>query len=728
MSWSGLDETLPASIRRELSEALEPRALAAGETLCREGESGDGLYLLNEGRLEIRVRVGADEARVDRVEAPAVVGEAAMLTGRPRTATVAALEDSTLQFLPRAAFARLAERHPALVEQLETEVRPRLRRTRLAQLLRARFGEAHEDTIRSLQAALPWLERAGGEPIFREGDPADGAYLVVSGRVRLYRAGRDGPLPAGEVSPGESLGETSMLTDAPHGVTALALRDSVLAHVTRDVAERHPPLLGMLARSVAERSQRRDGARPRSRPPSTLALVPLDAHAPASALTGALEEALRPYGSTLRIDRAELARRFAGSEVADSDGGRVEEVVLRDWLDRREREHEHLLYLADVSASTWTERCLRQADRVVLVARADAEPHGRAWEARLAEVAPHTPVDLVLVHEDTVERPERTWAWLAGRELRLHHHVRLGRPRDVRRLARHLSGRATTLVLSGGGARGYAHIGLLGALEAAGVEVDAVAGTSIGALVGAAYAREGSVDFAERSARAFGDRRRILDRTLPIVAIARSRGFNRILRSMFGDGRIEDAWIPFVCVSSNLSRAEPALHVRGPTWRAVRASSAIPGIFPPLLHDGELLVDGGVMNNLPVDVARDLFGDGPLIASNAYPLGEQEPPYLFGDDVDGWALLAQRLLPRARRRVRAPSIMATLMRATSLHGKALMKSVADDADLLVRHPTRGVGGLDFDRVDELIALGRARGERALASDAGLRFERAPGSE
>ena len=388
--------------------------------------------------------------------------------------------------------------------------------------------------------------------------------------------------------------------------------------------------------------------------------------------------------------------------------------MLSDWLDRQERDRDQLLYLADAEATPWTRRAVRQADRVVLVAAADGL-HRLTHAAEAArELAPHTPQELLLVRPDDAERPRGTAAWLDAVRPVAHHHVRLADPGELRRAARRLAGTGRTLVLSGGGARGYVHIGLLGALEEAGIEIDAIAGTSMGALVGGAYALHRSYEHASRTARRFGDPAVIVDRTLPVVSIARSRGVTRLLREMYEAVRIEDLTTPYFCVSANLSRARPHLHERGELWRAIRASSAIPGVFTPILDGGDLLVDGGVMNNFPVDLARTHFGNGPLIASNAYGRERERGEYAFDDEISGWRVLAERLRPKSRRRIKAPTILTTLTQATSLNSHYLMDAIGRGADLLVRYPTDGVRSLEFERVEELLEMGWTHGRTALA--------------
>jgi predicted acylesterase/phospholipase RssA len=236
----------------------------------------------------------------------------------------------------------------------------------------------------------------------------------------------------------------------------------------------------------------------------------------------------------------------------------------------------------------------------------------------------------------------------------------------------------------------------------------------MGALVGAGYALSRSAAYAEASARTFGDPDRLVDRTLPLLALARTRGVTLALQEILGDARIEDLPLPYFCVAADLGRAVPHLFDRGPLWRAVRGSSAIPGVFAPILVDDSVIVDGGVMNNFPVDLARERFGDGPMIASNAYGHERPRKRYDFPDHVSGWALARQRLLPRSRRRIQAPTILSVLTQATSLASHYRMDLVADGADLVVRYLTDDVGSLEFERVDELVAMGREHGRAALA--------------
>jgi predicted acylesterase/phospholipase RssA len=280
-------------------------------------------------------------------------------------------------------------------------------------------------------------------------------------------------------------------------------------------------------------------------------------------------------------------------------------------------------------------------------------------------------------------------------------------------LARRLAGCAVGLVLGGGGARGFAHIGVLRAIEEAGVPVDVIGAASMGAVVGAAYALDRTGPEMEALAATFASRRRLLDPTLPLTSFLASGKVTRVLRELYGEARIEDLWRPFFAISSNLSKSEPMVHRGGLLWEAVRASSAIPGTFAPMLVDGDLVVDGGVLNNLPIDVMRETVETGVVIGSNVVParVGGREGrrPYRFGPSVSGFRVLLSRL-PFGPS-LRAPGLLSILTRSTEIGSawRARSASFRRHADLLVEPAMGRFRILDFDAWREILAAGEESG-------------------
>ena len=265
-------------------------------------------------------------------------------------------------------------------------------------------------------------------------------------------------------------------------------------------------------------------------------------------------------------------------------------------------------------------------------------------------------------------------------------------------LARFIAGRAVGIVLAGGGARGFAHIGILKALKEAGVPFDHLGGTSMGAIIAAGVASEWDIEeLTERVRVAFVEANPLSDYTLPLIALVRGKKVSTLLRENFGDVRIEELPKPFFCVSSDLTTGRIHEHRSGALWRALRASVALPGILPPVTHHGHLLVDGGVMNNLPVDVMRQRES-GPIIASDV--TGEID--LQVRDDKYGerpfWWLLWQRMRG-------TPSIVSILMRSGTVGSEAQRRIVREQADYLFEPPLPDIGLRDWRSFDRAIAEG-----------------------
>ena len=696
--FASLDETLLS----QLEAALTLEKLHAGDTLVKQGDIGDAVFILVAGQLEVSVDTAAGtQVTVDVLGPGASVGEMALVAGQVRTATVSAKTDAELVRLARPDFEQLAEENPGLREAVIRQMEPRLQRVQLSAILEQWFPDAGPQEIRRFQDSVDWLQLAGGEHLYRKGDAADGMYLLVSGRLRVVR---DGDLePASELGRGASIGELAVLDDSPRTESVIAIRDSQLVRLDRQVVAQHPQVMAQIARNALARIQV-DGRAGRSEGNGvkTVAIVPANPGAPAERLARSLEDQLETWGPALLISDRDVNSRFGRDGAANTERHAPLDSALSYWLNETESRHDFLLLLTDGELSPWTKRCLGQADAVLVVADSHASETPGPVEGWLADRQASS-WELALVHPPDTELPTGTARWLDARPRLNHHHVRLDNATDTARLARRLHGRAYGLALSGGGARGYVHLGLIRALEELGVPVDMVAGTSMGALIGAGYALSLSHEFCFQAAKTFGDPKKLLDRTLPLVALAESRNVTESFRRLFGDALIEDLWIPFTCVSANLTRAEPVLHQRGPVWKAVRASTAIPGVFTPVVHEGDVLVDGGIMNNYPVDLVREQVTTGQVIGSNAES-AYRNKAYDFGESVSGWRVLLERFRPAGSRR-RYPSILGTLMRATSVSSKHLGAAADALADVTVRYPAEAVGNLEFDRVAEVSDIG-----------------------
>lgn len=704
---SNIFRSLEADDLGALAAATVAVRLAVGETLFRQGEPGSDLYVLLRGRLAVAItQPDGSGGVVDTLEPGDSVGELALLTGQPRGATVYALEETTLARLSREQFERIAAGRPGVSEALARVAMPRIQRTHLAGVLSSLFGTLEVSALHELQQALEWRRLSGGETLFHKGDPGDALYIVVSGLLRTFAEDEQGnPRSVGEITRGETVGEVGLLTGAPRSATVVAVRDSDVVRLSQAMFERllgrHPRAMLEIARIGARRIQRMVGQNPaRVAQAKTIAILPAVASAPLAAITEGLVRGLATVGPTLHLNRAKLP----AGELPDGPAS----IALVAWLSEQEASHRFVVYEANPDDREWTERCVRQADTLLLVAPADAAPPtGDGWLAQTGgATGARAHVELLLVHADGTTRPQETARWLAGRQLRAYHHLRPGSAGDWRRLVRRLTGRAIGLTLGGGGARCFAHVGVAQALHEAGVEFDIIGGASMGAVMGGMVALGMSPPELRELTRELASRQKLLDLTPPFVSFFATEKITRTLRMIYGETRFEDLWQPFFCVSTNLSRTEGMVHSEGPLWSAVRASSAVPGIFSPMLLDGDVLVDGGLLNNLPLDLMRERTPAGPVIGVNVSPLEETRQQYRFGPSVSGWKVLLGRFLP-PERRILAPPIAETLVRCLEVGNSQRMRSQSyrQLADVLIDPALERYGILDFEAYQAIISAG-----------------------
>jgi len=722
LSASPLFGRLDRSARAVLADYLTFVTLARGDVLFHQGERGDSMYIVERGLLEVRARDQQGEHVVDRLDAGASVGEMAMLTGRPRTAEVVALVDSRLLRIARQGFDALVAQNPAIASGFALAVTPRVQRIQLAGVLTRLFGDLDALALQTMQDRLQWRRLADGEALFRQGDVGTSMYIVVTGRLQfvLEPEGSGDETILGEIGAGETVGEFALLSDETRSATVYATRDTDVVEMTRPVFEalirEHPQAMTEIARVIVARQRRALRPQLAETPGAlTLALLPAGpAGAPLVEFAARLYDSLAVFGPTALFTSTAFDDAFGKAGAAQTEPDDALSIVLNSWLQQQEHAYRHVIFVADAEWSQWTQRCLAQADRVLIVGLAGQDAQPGPLEA---VCNPRTRKELVLLHPAASVEPTGTLPWLAARELAAYHHLRLGDATHWQRLARRLTGRAVGLVFSGGAARGLAHIGVIRALEEAGIDIDIIGGSSMGAFIGGCLARDmTAADLTESSGLA--NAHALLDRTLPYTSVMASGKITDVIYHYFGDRHIEDLWRPFFCVSTNLSVAAPVVHERGLLWRAVRASVALPGVFSPILNEkNEVLVDGGVMNNFPIDVMAARYEVGQIVASNVSPHRERPYPHTFGESISGWKVLWSRLNPFGHP-MHVPSLVGLILRTVEVNSLYQRKTAEHLADVLIEPNVADFNFLDFAAIHVLeqrgyeaarAALGRADG-------------------
>jgi NTE family protein len=584
------------------------------------------------------------------------------------------------------------------------------------------FGGLEPEVLDEIEQELVLLSYPSGTTLIRQGDTGDCLYVIVSGRVQVLVGPRGHERVIDELAAGHAFGEMAVLTGEPRRATIRAIRDTQAARLTeaafdRLVQKRPREILRACSRTLVDRfsGQFARSVQQRTRL-STIAVLPLHGGVPLDDVCQRLTASLATLNRTTWLSRAQVARAldrpdFSEGDDADADGAR-----LAAWLSEQEFAARYCVYQCDSSFTRWTTRCLRQADHLLLVAYADRQSEVTSIEPELAaagySVARHQR-SLLLLQRDEATIPSGTRGWLSTVEVQRHFHVRASMPPDYQRVARLLTGNAVGLVLGGGGARGFAHLGVIRALRDAGIPIDAVGGTSAGALFGAQIALGWDNDTMQRKTAAVV--RSLIDRTLPLVSLATGRRFARALQDAFGDCLIEDLWLPLFTISSNLTRAEVKVHDRGLLWFGVLASNNAPVVYPPLVSGGDLHVDGSLLNNVPVDVMSRQLQGGTVIAVDLTPPVDLESTPYYGLGLSGWKVLYRKLNPFGAP-IQVPSMMNLLGRAATLGSVAHQRPLISElADLVLRPPIREFAVTDHHLGDQIAELGYHYAREQLAN-------------
>jgi len=539
-----------------------------------------------------------------------------------------------------------------------------------------------DSSLSAFGAGLQRMFLPGGQILFRENEIADSLYIVLSGCLGVVVRGSNGhDILVARVAAGETVGEMGLLGGGVRSATVEALRDTELLKLDKgsyeDLLLRDPKsihaLISLLARRLRETTRPNNGT---TLPIRTVAVVPLG----------------------LDVDHRRVANDLHRKFSSDGQRALLLDCMSAEqstsWFHAAETGNDITFYCAEPADQQWTNLCLRQADRVLFVASATSVFATPPWLAGQIQTLRRS-ADLVLLHDGPRSGVQSLVHWRAHLPVDLICHVRRGNPNDIARLARLLRGNAITLVLSAGGARGFAHLGVIRALREAHVPIDLIGGCSMGSIVGATVGLEwDDLEIKERLRHSFVNTNPVNDYTLPFLSLIKGRKVAHLLEQNFGSLRIEDLWRPFFCVSTNLTTGTLAVHRDGPLVDALRASISIPGLLPPVMIGRDAHVDGGVMNWLPVDVSGAKRGT--IIAVDV----ASDPALVSFEECNRfqtWRFL--------RRRRKLPPIVAVLLRAATVSGDSLTRMAHAQADILFKPPLEDIDILDWQACDRAIDAG-----------------------
>lgn len=561
------------------------------------------------------------------------------------------------------------------------------------------FRTLNNDALGQLSHICGRILIGSGEYLYRPGDAADALYILINGRLELRTKNR--LLPT-YISHFQSAGEISLLAGNQRESSARAVRDSEMLQIDRHALMNflceNPVTLLDITKQIIDRL--RNPNLPRTRHQDiekrrVFAVVPAHPDVDINGATRALVAALETVGTAKSVDSASIdALLGAGAAQTEVDPSAIHSQVMAhlNGLEARIGAG-FLVYQSNLDADAWSLRCMRQADRIVVVANAGDPPMQTPMVREALRFVDGTPIEIIMLRKSNQD-PGNVLTWKSSLKSSAHYFVRPHAHKDYLAVARQLTARAIGLVLGGGGARCFAHLGLLRALEQLEIPIDLCGGSSMGAYLAGLHAL--GMDHRqtyEAVRETFVERNYLNDFLLPRVSLIRGRKFLSHLRLVFGDRLIETLEKPYFCITSNLTSGETHIHDSGDLALWVGAGMAVPGIAPPVAWNGELHADGAVINALPTDIMQQM-GRGIVIASDVSTEGSVSAPGVIGPEPEA-------LLRSQDNHGLNVSMIDILYRTATITGERADRARAELADCYLRMPVEDIGLFDWKRIDQV---------------------------
>ena len=475
------------------------------------------------------------------------------------------------------------------------------------------FSSLSKNVLEQLLPKFTKIELKQGSVLFYQGAPSNCVFILASGRLSALVADDKNQLKSiGHIDAGETVGELGALSGEPRSLTVKAIRNSILLKLnSKDFVElcyHYPAVMFATVHPIIERTQHLISTFTTEQSNKSIAIAPMADFISYEKFINNLQLHSKSYSSLIIISELdpEFSEHFTGPAAIK------EKIRLIEDTKKRSQKIVYFLKSFDTSLA---KICLKKIELLYLVSDAKiTEPIDPAILDNIKDNTSHFFADpvLILLHPDNTVMPSNTMHWLKQTQFSMHHHIKISSIKHYQRLLRFMRGKAAGLVLSGGGTRGWAHIGAIKALREHKIPIDMIGGSSVGAIIAACYAVQESYKDANNRFHTIVESSRgstsWKNLTWPYVSLFNAKAFTESLQHVFDDLRIEDLWIPYFCVSSNMSTSNEEVHRSGLLWQKTRCSASIPGLIPPMVIEGELHLDGGLLNNLPVDVMRQFLG------------------------------------------------------------------------------------------------------------------------
>jgi len=544
--------------------------------------------------------------------------------------------------------------------------------------------------------------------LFHQGSFSNSLYLVVQGKLVVFLKQKNNEKKIlNMINPGETVGEVGALSNEPRTATVKALENSILLKLSSDefneLTHQYPFVMQKTLGNLMKRS--RNLIQLVSNKESLRKHVVILA-ANKKCILQSLSEKL--FTMAYHVDDIVMLSDFS-TGIQQTD-----EVQLKAHISLSEAKNKVILYILKSTKTMLAQLAFENVDTIYVVGEGYSDAHIESSvmkQLKSNKSYLQTRIELILLYENEMQRPQNTSRWLDLTKFDLHHHVRINQDKDWQRILRFIRGQAIGVVLGGGGLRCWAQLGAIRALIKSGIPIDIIGGTSAGAIVAGHYSlhetNKDSIKGLQELSDATRKAVRLYNLTWPAVSIFNSKDYTHKLYELFGGQHIEDLWITCFCITTNLSNFSQMVYRRGRLWKTIRSSSSVPGIFPPVVIKGRLHTDGGILNNLPVDVMRKFIGaKGTVVAVELTHMNEDSTEYYFPPILTFWQTVLAKLHIKYKN-YRFPHFVDTFLKSllAGASAKQFENSVA--ADLLISPDLSKFGILNVKKSQEaaLIKIG-----------------------
>ena len=695
----------------------EDYAFKANEIIFKKGSSKYcGAVIVKSGKIVIYDDI--TKSPIDGFEAGEYFNISSLIFSRRRTFSATAKENSEIIFLEKSKMDSLMENDNEIGNILEKLSVEEYDKGKLFGIFRGLYGEkmdykSHKEIYRKGK----WVFLEDNSNLFNYGEKSDSFYLLVTGLLKAYIPKKGELIEVGEIYEGEVIGEMGILTNEARSASIFATRDSVVFKIdlekANEIIMQYPLVLLQVATKIADRLRNVQDSNERHR---------TDIHSIVQLSSGKNHtKEIISIGNSLIDSMNKFNRSIVVSSKKVNEILNIESInaelerdkfypALDDLVDNFTKENRYLLLLCDEEYTPWTTWCLAISDKNIFVVEESAGVSNTELlnKMNLSEkdipIHLHDEKQLIIYHQSKNSFPSKTSSIIEMLpKISNHYHMSINNKNDSDRVSRLIAKKGIGLCLSGGGAKGNAHIGVYKALIEHNIPIDAVCGTSAGGIVASLIAFGYDPETIISRLKETYKRNSFKEYTIPVTSIIATKKVIQDAIFLGNDMDIEDLWIPYFSIAVNISKSKLDVIDKGPVYKATRATAALPGILLPVIKDTSFLVDGGLINNMPGDIMLKKYG-GKLISVSVSP--QEDLDAKFNDFPNQSSYFIKKLLRMNKKFPHEiPGLSNILMRSIFVASSNKIKEVIDLSDLFLDLQVKDVGLLEFEKIDESVEFG-----------------------